>query len=271
MANKGLSMRKVREVLRLHHVAGLSARAIARSLKVSPVTVRRYVRRSTGSNHSLLGIERNPATPRRDHPPRSAAENPLAGDVDRVSNRQHFVIAVRSADRSARWPKERSPRSSLAASAPNWIGRPGANSLWKPGYPEGLERLAAAGRVHVAANSIRYRRFASDFPCKERGNLWTDTLTGSFTGEKMYVVQTNPEVVERCLLMTSDPGDLVLDPTCGSGTTAWCAEKWGRRRTRDRRQGKPPRHERRGASRLSHPAKRPGSGRPAHPAGACNG
>ena len=109
------------------------------------------------------------------------------------------------------------------------VYQPGANSHWKPNYPEGLERLAAAGRIHVAADSIRYRRFASDFPCRERGNLWTDTLTGSFTEEKRYVVQTNPKVVERCLLMTSDPGDLVLDPTCGSGTTAWCAEKWGRR------------------------------------------
>ena len=109
------------------------------------------------------------------------------------------------------------------------VYQPGPNSHWKPNYPEGLERLAAAGRIHVAANSIRYRRFASDFPCRERGNLWTDTLTGSFTEEKRYVVQTNPKVVERCLLMTSDPGDLVLDPTCGSGTTAWCAEKWGRR------------------------------------------
>ena len=109
------------------------------------------------------------------------------------------------------------------------VYRPGANSHWKPNYPDGLERLAAANRIHVAENSIRYRRFASDFPFKERGNLWTDTLTGSFTDAKMYVVQTNPKVVERCLLMTSDPGDLVLDPTCGSGTTAWCAEKWGRR------------------------------------------
>ena len=109
------------------------------------------------------------------------------------------------------------------------VYRPGANAHWKPNYPEGLERLAAADRIHVAANSLRYRRFASDFPYKERGNLWTDTLTGSFTDEKLYVVQTNPKVVERCLLMTSDPGDLVFDPTCGSGTTAWCAEKWGRR------------------------------------------
>ena len=109
------------------------------------------------------------------------------------------------------------------------VYRPGANSHWKPGYPDGLERLAVEGRIHVAANSLQYRRFASDFPYKERGNLWTDTLTGSFTEEKRYVVQTNPKVVERCLLMTSDPGDLVLDPTCGSGTTAFCAEKWGRR------------------------------------------
>ncbi len=109
------------------------------------------------------------------------------------------------------------------------IYKPGANSHWKPNYPEGLERLAAAGRIHVAANSLQYRRFATDFPFKERGNLWTDTLTGSFTDEKRYVVQTNPKVIERCLLMTSDPGDLVLDPTCGSGTTAYCAEKWGRR------------------------------------------
>ena len=109
------------------------------------------------------------------------------------------------------------------------VYRPGANAHWKPSYPEGLERLAAADRIHVAANSLRFRRFASDFPYKERGNLWTDTLTGSFTEEKRYVVQTNPKVVERCLLMTSDPGDLVLDPTCGSGTTAFCAEKWGRR------------------------------------------
>ena len=109
------------------------------------------------------------------------------------------------------------------------VYEPRANSHWKANYPAGLERLAAAARIHVAANSIQYRRFALDFPYKERGNFWTDTLTGSFTDEKIYVVQTNPKVVERCLLMTTDPGDLVFDPTCGSGTTAWCAEKWGRR------------------------------------------
>ncbi len=109
------------------------------------------------------------------------------------------------------------------------IYKPGVNSHWKPKFPDGLKRLANAGRLHVAASSLRYRRFASDFPYKERGNLWTDTLTGNVTEEKTYVVQTNPKVIERCILMTSDPGDLVFDPTCGSGTTAYCAEKWGRR------------------------------------------
>lgn len=105
----------------------------------------------------------------------------------------------------------------------------GPNHHWKANYPKGMERLAAAGRIHVAKNSIRYRRFADDFPYQEIGNLWTDTLTGSFTDDKLYVVQTNPKVVERCMLLATNPGDLVIDPTCGSGTTAFVAEQWGRR------------------------------------------
>jgi len=106
---------------------------------------------------------------------------------------------------------------------------PGANAHWKPNYPEGLDRLAAAGRIHVAKNSIRYRRFSDDFPFSEIGNIWTDTLTGSFTDDKIYAVQTNLKVAERCILLATDPGDLVIDPTCGSGTTVYMAEQWGRR------------------------------------------
>ena len=106
---------------------------------------------------------------------------------------------------------------------------PGQNSHWKANYPEGMKRLAAAGRIHVARNSIQYRRFADDFPYQERGNIWTDTRTGSFTDEKIYVVQTNLKVAERYILLTTDPSDLVFDPTCGSGTTAYAAEDWGRR------------------------------------------
>ena len=60
-------------------------------------------------------------------------------------------------------------------------------------------------------------------------NVWDDTVSSGFADPKIYVVQTNTKVVERCMLMTTDPGDLVLDPTCGSGTTAFVAEQWGRR------------------------------------------
>lgn len=106
---------------------------------------------------------------------------------------------------------------------------PGSNNHWKANFPVGMERLAKANRLHVAKNSIQYVRYADDFAWKAINNFWTDTLTGQYTDDKVYVVQTNTKVVERCLLMTTDPGDLVLDPTCGSGTTAYVAEQFGRR------------------------------------------
>ena len=106
---------------------------------------------------------------------------------------------------------------------------PGPNSHWKANYPQGMQRLTWAGRIHVARNSIQYRRFEDDFGYQIRTNLWSDTGTGNFTEDKLYVVQTNTKVVERCVLLATDPGDLVVDPTCGSGTTAVVAEQWGRR------------------------------------------
>jgi len=103
------------------------------------------------------------------------------------------------------------------------------SSHWKPNYPAGMNRLLHAERIHVAENSFRYRRFHTDFAALPYANIWTDTGTGNFTDDKIYVVQTGSKTVERCLLMATDPGDLVLDPTCGSGTTAYVAEQWGRR------------------------------------------
>jgi len=105
---------------------------------------------------------------------------------------------------------------------------PPAANHWKTSI-EGLQRLADVGRIHIASNSLRYRRFADDFPYQQYTNIWSDTGTGSFTDDKKYVVQTSPKVIARCMLMTTDPGDLVLDITCGSGTTAYVAEQWGRR------------------------------------------
>ena len=92
---------------------------------------------------------------------------------------------------------------------------------------DGLDRLQKQGRLLSTGTSLRYIRYADDFPGREITNLWTDTAGGR--SGKTYVVETNPKVIQRCILMTSDPGDLVLDPTCGSGTTAYVAEQWGRR------------------------------------------
>jgi adenine-specific DNA-methyltransferase len=94
----------------------------------------------------------------------------------------------------------------------------------------GLTRLGKADRLWpTLQGTVQYVRFLDDFPVIPFSNVWTDTGTGSFTEDKVYVVQTNTKVIQRCVLMTSDPGDLVLDPTCGSGTTATVAEQWGRR------------------------------------------
>ena len=93
----------------------------------------------------------------------------------------------------------------------------------------GMKRIIAADRVEISGTSPTYVRFIDDYPVIPIGNLWTDTSTGGFTDPKLYVVQTGSKVIQRCILMATDPGDLVLDPTCGSGTTATVAEQWGRR------------------------------------------
>lgn len=94
------------------------------------------------------------------------------------------------------------------------------------GTPSGMSRLAQAGRLYVGDKQLRLRRYAGDTGVQALANWW-DHLGGA--PDPVYVVQTNPEIVKRCLLMTTEPGDLVLDPTCGGGTTALVAEQWGRR------------------------------------------
>jgi adenine-specific DNA-methyltransferase len=95
---------------------------------------------------------------------------------------------------------------------------------------KGLDALAKANRLGNTDNLLGYIRYYDDFPAYPIHNLWTDTLGQNvFGGDKLYVVQTAIKIIQRCLLMTTDPGDLVLDITCGSGTTAYVAEQWGRR------------------------------------------
>ena len=106
---------------------------------------------------------------------------------------------------------------------------PPKNNHWKANYPNGMQRLSDINRLYMTENSLCYVRYYTDFPYKEISNVWNDTGTGSFLAEKIYVVQSALKAIQRCILMTTDPGDLVLDPTCGSGTTAYVAEQWGRR------------------------------------------
>jgi adenine-specific DNA-methyltransferase len=94
---------------------------------------------------------------------------------------------------------------------------------------QGLDRLGRADRLHPIGKSLRWKVYHDQFPFKVINSTWLDLRPGGFGEQRVYVVQTSPDVIERCVLMTTDPGDLVLDPTCGSGTTATVAEQWGRR------------------------------------------
>lgn len=102
------------------------------------------------------------------------------------------------------------------------------NTHWKASRG-GMPRLAKANRLMGIGKRLRYRRYADDHPVVTFSNSWDDTVISGYADPKVYVVQTSTKVVQRCLLMATDPGDLVLDPTCGSGTTAYVSEQWARR------------------------------------------
>jgi adenine-specific DNA-methyltransferase len=105
---------------------------------------------------------------------------------------------------------------------------PSSNAFWKTNE-KGMRTLAKAGRLQVLGKTLAYRRYQEDFPVRKITNWWEDMVQSTFATENIYVVQTYTKVIQRCILMATDPGDLVLDPTCGSGTAATVAEQWGRR------------------------------------------
>src|SRR6266540_2651874 len=100
-------------------------------------------------------------------------------------------------------------------------------AVWN--QPLVVKRLIAERRIISIGGGIRFIVYLNDFPYSNLTTIWDDTGTGSFLEPNIYVVQTGNKVIQRCLLMTTDPGDIVLDPTCGSGTAAYAAEEWGRR------------------------------------------
>ena len=105
------------------------------------------------------------------------------------------------------------------------IYKPAQNTSWRTNQ-QGMKKLEQMNRLFAPAETLNYVQYFEDFPVMKLNNVWMD-LQGA--GDKIYVVQTNIKIIQRCILMTTDPGDLVLDPTCGSGTTAYVAEQWGRR------------------------------------------
>ena len=112
-----------------------------------------------------------------------------------------------------------------------WRGaefKPSSNAHWKT-HGEGLQRVTKADRFVAQGKTLRFVNYLADYEVTPLLNIWTDTQTSGFGADRVYIVQTLPKVVERCILMSTDPGDLVLDPTCGSGTTAYVAEQRGRR------------------------------------------
>jgi adenine-specific DNA-methyltransferase len=146
---------------------------------------------------------------------RDRADENLASDEWRRFRHQIFLAAGRTP--SCVYPLE----------LHNKTYQPTAGRSWSTN-PEGAKRLIHAGRLIPRGSTVNYVRFADDFPVNPINNIWMDAVSSSAMG-KVYVVQTNVRMVERCMLLSTDPGDLVLDPTCGSGTTAFAAEQWGRR------------------------------------------
>jgi adenine-specific DNA-methyltransferase len=148
-----------------------------------------------------------------------AAENGLNGRPFRYDNLTSQSMGRTKGEGAASW---------FAVEINGRSIKPPPTSRWKTNE-EGMLRLLIAHRVHARRNSLAYVRYMDDFPALAMNTIWADTAVAGRPGDKFYVVQTSPKVIERCMLMTTDPGDLVLDPTCGSGTTAFVAEQWGRR------------------------------------------
>lgn len=151
-----------------------------------------------------------------------------SGEVVRVDSAQSAVEEDARLAHTDTTSQGETPSGSYPVVFNGEVFLPPSNRHWSQ-TEEGFARLFRANRVFKLGKRLRAKRYLIDNPVMQLTNLWTDTTFSGFGAAKVYVVQTNTEVVARCILMTTDPGDLVLDPTCGSGTTAYVAEQWGRR------------------------------------------
>ena len=165
------------------------------------------IRDRAGTSHSLTGSFLND--------PRIATGELLIYSLDNLTSQ------------SAGREKGEGAASWFGVTLVGRVHKPSLSVRWKTNE-NGMTRLMYAGRLEATKSRLGYVRYLNDFPAVRVTNRWDD-VGASFMADKVYVVQTSQTVVQRCILMTTDPGDLVLDPTCGSGTTAYVAEQWGRR------------------------------------------
>ena len=149
------------------------------------------------------------------------AINDFSNDIKRLNDGKRFQASNLTSQGA-------SERGSANFNFRNKLFVLGGNKHWKTSF-EGLSKLSKADRLYPVGNTLTFKRFADDYPVAPYNNMWTDTIQSTFAIQNIYVVQTTSKVLQRCILMATDPGDLVLDPTCGSGTTAYVAEQWGRR------------------------------------------
>ena len=152
---------------------------------------------------------------------------PLLNDPRIVSGELQIYSLDNLTSQSAGRDKGEGAASWFGVALEGRVHKPSLSVRWKTNE-QGMARLKSAGRLEATKNRLGYVRYLNDFPAVQVTNRWDD-VGASFMADKVYVVQTSQTVIQRCILMTTDPGDLVLDPTCGSGTTAYVAEQWGRR------------------------------------------
>ncbi|HWM94358.1 MAG TPA: site-specific DNA-methyltransferase [Thermoanaerobaculia bacterium] len=168
------------------------------------------------SRIELASLERRPMTAEEKR------DSSLLGQEDRIYRQDNLTsqsLGREKGEGAASW---------FPVDVDGRVFRPSLNNRWKTNET-GMSRLRYANRLEPRGSSLSYVRFISDFPAVAVNNIWTDVKFSSRSEDKTYIVQTSATMVQRCILMTTDPGDLVLDPTCGSGTTAYVAEQWGRR------------------------------------------
>jgi len=188
-------------------------------LKFRQVFLAKTVESEAGGPYSMLaladGRRRRMTSEERSNP----GSTPVGARVYRLDNLQSQSIGREKGEGASCWFE-------ISHAGGKYL--PGERSRWKTNE-RGMSLLQRAERLEATLTGLYYVRYIDDFPASPIGDSWTDTVVAGFAVDKKYVVETSTKVLERCLLMTTDPGDLVLDPTCGSGTTAVVAEQCGRR------------------------------------------